>query len=801
MLISYKWLKDYVDIHLSPAQLAEKMTMAGIIIEHIEYPSEGIENVYVGEILSVEPHPQADKLKVLQVNMGDRTLQIATGAPNVAVGQKVPVAVPGAKLPGGKEIQTADFRGVLSSGMLCSADELNIDHSEEGKAGIMILPGDVEVGKNIIEVLGLDDAILDMELTPNRSDCMSAWNTAKEVAAVLGVKARDIDISFTENDEDIKDYVNITVEDPDLCKRYTAKLVKNVKIGPSPLWMQEYLRCCGMRPINNIVDIANFVMLELGQPLHTFDYQTLAKKQVIVRRAKQGEKIITLDDQERTCHSDNLLICDGERPVCIAGVMGGQNTEVTDATTDILIEAAHFDPVSVRKTSREVGVRSESSARFEKGVDLQRLPAAANRCAQLLAKYCGGEIVGGFYDSNPAEILPTKVLLRPARINEILGTDFTVADILSTMERLDFPYVEVAGGYEVTVPFYRQDVTREEDLAEEVARLLGYDKIPVTLPEGKTTEGKLTPWQKFVDDVLNTSVALGLREIKTYDFISPKEWDKLRLPEDSEYRNAVKIQNPLNEDQSIMRTTLVPGILNIAALNHSRSNSNVDLFECGVAFVPTGEQLPKEPMKFTGLAMGKTADGWQEKAAAKDYFYLKGLVEQFFAHWNMNDWQVAATDKYAFMHPGQCADVFIDGEYVGFMGQVHPLVAKNYQLPQVFIFELDLETIFKHLPQAFEYHPFSKHPAMVRDLALIVNNDITASQVEAVIRANGGEYLRQVSLFDVYAGSQLVEGTHSLAYTLSFQAIDKTLVEQQVNDSVDAILGALDKELGVKLRY
>lgn len=801
MLISYKWLKDYVDFDLSPAELAEKMTMAGIIIEHIEYPAEGIENVVVGEILTVEKHPQADKLQVLTVNVGDKTLQIATGAPNVAVGQKVPVALPGAKLPGGIEIKTADFRGVESSGMLCSADELNIDHSEEAKAGIMILPADVEAGKNIVDVLGLDDAIMDMELTPNRSDCMSVWNTAKEVAAVLGAKARDIDISFTENEEDINDYVKISVEDKDLCKRYTAKLVKNVKIGPSPLWMQQYLRCCGMRPINNIVDIANFVMLELGQPLHTFDYQTLAKQQVIVRRAKNGEKIITLDDQERTCHSGNLLICDGERAVCIAGVMGGQNTEVTESTKDILIEAAHFDPVSVRKTSREVGVRSESSARFEKGVDLQRLPAAANRCAQLLAKYCGGEIVGGFYDSCPDKILPTKVLLRPERINQILGTDFSVDDILSTMERLDFPVIPVEKGYEVTVPFYRQDVTGEEDLAEEVARLLGYDKIPVSLPEGKTTEGKLTPWQKFVDDVLNTSVALGLREIKTYDFISPKEWDRLRLPEDSCYRKVVKIQNPLNEEQSIMRTTLVPGILNIAALNYSRSNVDLDLFECGVAFIPTGEQLPKEPMKFTGLVMGKTLGGWQEKAAPKDYFYLKGLVEKFFDHWNIKNWQVEATTEYPFMHPGQCANILINGETVGFMGQIHPLVAKNYQLPQAFLFEIDLASVFAALPQSFAYQGFSKHPAMARDLALIVRNDVTASQVEAVIKENGGEYLRNVSLFDVYAGSQLEAGTHSLAYTISFQAIDKTLVEQQVNDSVNAILQALDEKLGVKLRY
>lgn len=801
MLISYKWLKDYVDIDLSPVELAEKMTMAGIIIEHIEYPAAGIENVVVGEILSLEKHPHADKLQVLQVNVGDKVLQIATGAPNVAVGQKVPVAVPGAKLPGGMEIQAADFRGVESCGMLCSAHELNIDHSEEGKAGIMILPETVEVGKDIIEVLGLDDAIMDMELTPNRSDCMSVWNTAKEVAAVLGVKAKDIAISFAENEENIDDFVKISVEDKDLCRRYTAKLVKNVKIGPSPLWMQQYLRCCGMRPINNIVDIANFVMLELGQPLHTFDYQTLAKKQVIVRRAKAGEKIITLDDQERTCHPDNLLICDGERPVCIAGVMGGQNTEVTENTTDILIEAAHFDAVSIRRTSREVGVRSESSARFEKGVDLQRLPAAANRCAQLLAEYCGGEIVGGFFDSCPDEILPTKVLLRPERVNKILGTDFSVDDILSTMERLDFPFVAVEGGYEVTVPYYRQDVTREEDLAEEVARLLGYDKIPVSLPEGKTTEGKLTPWQKFVDEMLTTSVALGLREIKTYDFISPKEWDKLLLPEDSCYRNVVKIQNPLNEDQSIMRTTLVPGILNIAALNCSRSNTNLDLFECGAAFVPTEEQLPAEPMTFTALVTGKTVEDWQQKPVKKDYFYLKGILEQLFAHFQIEQWSVTKSTAYPFMHPGQCAEIIIADEIVGFMGQIHPTVAQNYQLPETFVLEMDMETIFKHLPKQFIYHPFSKHPAMVRDLALVVSDDIAADQVEDMIRKNGGEYLRQVTLFDVYTGNQLAEGTHSLAYTLSFQAIDKTLVEQQVNDSVDAILKALEENLGVKLRY
>ncbi len=800
MIVSYKWLQRYVDIKVSPEELAKKVTMAGIEVEGIHYPAQDIHNVKVGQIKTIRPHENSDKLQICLMDMGDELLQVVTGAPNIAVGQKVPVALENATLPGDFRVEKTVLRGVESFGMLCSMAELAIDDSAEAKAGLWVLPEDAPLGADIVAYMDLDDAYLELGLTPNRSDCLSVLNFAKEVAAVLHIECNEPDLSYMEGPEKIEKLAKITVEDTDLCKRYTARLVKNIKIGPSPWWMQQCLRSAGMRPINNIVDIGNFVLLEMGVPLHTFDYDTLTGHEIIVRRGEKDEKIITLDNQERFCDEETLLICDAEKAVCVAGIMGGLNTEVEPTTTNILIEAARFDPVCIRHTSRRLGLRSEASLRFEKGIDLFTIDKASRRCAQLLVELGGGTAVEGVLDSYAGPAYENKVIMRKTLPNELLGTSYTEQEVKDVFDWLHFSYVEKEGCLEVEIPSFRQDITRPVDLVEEIARLQGYDKIPITLPIGATTEGKRTEKQIFFDDLRKLCVSCGLHEVVNYSFINPTEWDKLLLPSESAYRNTVKISNPLTEEQSIMRTTLLPGLLKNASYNQSRRITNLKLAEIGAVFLPSGKELPDEKMHLGVLAMGEEEQNWLTNKAAYDYFYLKGILEKIAKSFGIENWQVVVADDIPFLHPGKSAKIMINGQMIGFIGELHPNVLKNYGVVRTSCMEIDLEAAFMACNRKITCQPLPKYPAIHRDIALMADIAVPVATIEEVIRKAAGDSLVKIGLFDVYQGSQLPNGKRSLAYNLTFQAMDRTLKDSEVNEAFDRVVEQLQEELGVQLR-
>lgn len=802
MQVSYKWLQQYVDITISPEELGEKLTMAGITVDLVHRPWQGIDGLVVGQVLNVEQHPNADRLHVCRVDVGQgEPLQIVCGAPNVAPEQKVIVAMIGAHLPGGK-ISKGKLRGVESYGMLCSLAELNVDDSAEAKAGIHVLPTDTPVGTDVVELFMLDDAILELDLTPNRADCLSVINVAREVAAVTGATVHLPELDYPESNEKVEDCIKISVADEKLCPRYTGRLLRNVKIGPSPLWMQHYLRAAGMRPINNVVDISNFVLMEYGQPLHTFDYDTLAKQEILVRPATAGEKIVTLDKQERDLPEGAILICDGEKPVCIGGVMGGLNSEVTAATQNILLESACFERVSIRHTSRDLGLRSEASLRYEKGVDMFNLDAASRRAVQLMVQYCGAEAVSGIVDTYHGEAPQVQVMLRPDKVNAVLGTHWAAQDMVNAIASLGFMMIKQEDGYLVNIPSYRQDITGEIDLVEEVARLLGFDGIPTSLPYGEMTEGRRSEEQAFYDNSIAQCVALGLRQIITYSFISPKDNDLLGLPADHPWRQMVAIKNPLNEEQSVMRTSLLPGLLQTAARNNSRRNLDLALFEQGRVFVPTDAELPQEPLYLAALVMGKAAGGWHGANVEMDFFYLKGLFEAFMLKCGIEDWWMEAASAYPFLHPGRSARIIIGGEEAGFIGELHPNVIRRYELTsRACVMQLEMAKVYRKAKDSQRtVRSLPKFPATTRDIALVARVDIPAFLIEQTIKAAGGEFLSNVELFDVYQGAQVAEGFRSLAYGLTFQAPDRTLTDEEVNGYFQNILSQLGERLQVQLR-
>ncbi len=801
MQVSYRWLQDYVDIDINPEELAERLTMTGLCVDRVERPWAGISGIVAGKIVKLEKHPNADKLLVCQIDMGGKTIQVVTGAPNVAVGNIVPVAVVGAKLPKG-EITKSELRGVESFGMLCSMSEMNIDSSAEAKAGIWLLPDSIKPGTDMVSELMLDDAVLEFDLTPNRSDCLSVINIAREVAAILGKKVKLPKISYSESKEDIADIFAIDVQNKELCPRYTAKLVQGVKVGESPLWMQHYLRSAGMRPINNVVDISNFVMLEWGQPLHTFDFDTLAGGKIVVRSVKPGEKIVTLDEEERELPQNTTLICDGEKAVCIAGIMGGMNTEITQATENILIESACFDMTAIRRASKALGLRSESSQRFEKGIDIFTTHIASERAVQLLVNLCNGVATKGMLDSWDGEGEPyVCIKLNSAKVNAVLGTSYDPAQIKNVFERLEFGVENQGEGWLIKVPSYRRDIFIEEDLIEEVARLLGYENIPTALPFGEITEGKISEEQAFYDKLVERCMALGLRQVINYGFIGPKAWDLLGLAESDALRKTITIKNPLNIEQSIMRTTLLPGMLATAARNNSRRNNDLAIFERGNVFIPGSEELPDEPMHLAVLLMGRETASWQNAGREYDFYYLKGILELLCKKAKVSNWYLSAADDISFLHPGQGAHIYVNYKKAGYIGQLNPLVGKNYELNgRAYILELDLDLLYTAKSSVFEFSPLAKFPPSTRDLALVAKNDIPAVKVEEEIKRQGGNYLKSLKLFDVYEGIQLEAEYRSLAYALTFQALDRTLTDEEVNAAMEAILTGLQDNLQVRLR-
>lgn len=810
MRVSWKWLKELVEFNLQPEELASLMTMSGVAVEGIERAQKGIKHVKVGLIHEITDHPHADKLCICHVKIDEEELlTIVTGATNVKSGQKVPVALLGAMLPGGKKIEKAVLRGVESDGMLCSAQELGLDADKipaEQKDGIYILSADAPVGADIIDVLELDDVILELELTPNRSDCMGMLNVAREVAALTGGKVNLPHIKKSEQGGSCAELIKIEIEDTNLSSRYVGRIIKDVHIAPSPLWLQHRLMAAGIRPINNIVDVTNYVMMEMGQPLHAFDYDTLKGNCIKVRKAAPGEVMVTLDGQKRALSPDMLVIADAERPVALAGVMGGWDTEVTERTKTILLESAFFNGASVRRTSLNLGLRSEASLRFEKNVDLDQVNLVADRAISLMEELGAGKAVDGHVDCYPIQEEKAPIRLRLSRINEILGTELTKERVEEYLTALNLGVtLGGAGAWTVKVPSYRRDIEKEVDLVEEVARLYGYDNIPTTLPCGQSTQGKKTREQKLDYRLRSVLVAQGMMEVITYSFINPRHLDWVKIPEGHQLRDTVKVKNPLSEEQGIMRTILLPGLLEAVQKNLNKRNKNFKLFEIGKVYnnagFPDKKDLPQEKWTIGGITTGSKEKNWLYGEEEYDFFYLKGVIENLLDVLRIDDYVFSKSQEMPWLHPGRAAAVEVMGEEAGYIGEVHPLVLENYGIDQkVVVVQLDLDVLKEAAPDRLNYKSIGKFPAVTRDLAVVVPEHVEARSVEKLIASVGEKLLVKIELFDVYRGKQIEQGHKSLAFSLSWQAPDKTLTDEEVNNYHEHIEQVLDKEFGGDIR-
>lgn len=793
MNLPMSWLNDYMDIDVEPKEYADRMTMSGSKVEGFENMGESVQNVVAGKVLTCVDHPDSDHLHVCTVDAGTgEILQIVCGAPNVKENIIVPVALVGAVLPDGK-IKKGKLRGVESCGMLCSHDELGITEDTLGyepEYGILILPDDTPIGKDIKDIFGMNETVVEFEITSNRPDCFSIIGLARETAATFDKKFTIPEVKFTQNSENINDTISVEVLDKDKCKRYCARMVKNVKIGPSPAWMQERLRACGVRPINNIVDITNYVLLEYGQPMHAFDLRDLQDNKIIVRRAADGEIIKTLDEQDRTLTDNDLVIADGKRAVAIAGVMGGFNSEVKDDTTTVIFESATFDGASVRLTAQRVGLRTEASSRYEKGLDYNNTVPAVERACQLVEELGCGENVGGMIDI-VGNVTDMKSLpFRPDKINAFLGTDISVEQMVKYFDALEIK--TDLDKMTVTPPSFRPDLEGEADIAEEVARFYGYDKIPVTLLSGEATCGKKTERQQAQDKIMETLTAMGLYEIYTYTFTSPSIFDKLNVPAESALRTAVKISNPLGEDTSIMRTTTISSMLDILSRNYNYRNASAKLFEIGKVFIPTEEgKLPDEPFKIT---MGMYGGG-------VDFFDLKGICEGLFKNLNVENVKYAAVTDNPTFHPGRCAKVKAGGKTLGIIGEIHPAVSRKYGIDTpVYIAELDFENVFLNIKTDIKFKELPKFPAVTRDIAMLVDKTVPVADIEEIITKASGKLLETLTLFDVYEGEQIPDGKKSVAYSAVYRASDRSLTGEEVQKVFDKAVKNLEHQLGAQLR-
>lgn len=791
MNLPMSWLKDYMDIDVSPKEFSDAMTMSGSKVEGYESMGDSIDKVVAGKILTCEDHPDSDHLHVTTVDAGTgETLQIVCGAPNCKAGMIVPVALVGATLPGGK-IKKGKLRGVESYGMLCSHDELGITEEMLGyepEYGILALPDDTPIGKDIKDIFGMNETVVEFEITSNRPDCFSIIGLAREAAATFGKKFTIPENNVKGNEGDIADTVAVEVKDKDKCKRYCAKMVKNVKIGPSPAWMQQRLTACGIRPINNIVDITNYVLLEYGQPMHAFDLRDLEDNKITVRRAEEGEIIKTLDEEDRKLTNDDLVIADGKRAVAVAGVMGGFNSEVKDDTTTVVFESATFDAASVRLTAQRIGLRTESSSRFEKGLDYNNTVPALMRACALVEEMGCGEVVGGMIDVmgnvKDMEALP----FRPEKINAFLGTDIPTEDMIKTFNALEIKVD--TDKMTVTPPSFRPDLEGEADIAEEVARFYGYDKIPTTLLSGEATCGMKNEEQKTQDAIHESLNAQGMYEIYTYTFVSPSIFDKLRIPQESTMRNVVKITNPLGEDTSVMRTTTIASMLDILSRNFNYRNAAARLYEIGKVFIPTGEELPDERYKIT---MGMYGDNC-------DFYDIKGICESLMSDLNVKGVKYEAVTDNPTFHPGRCARVTAGGKELGIIGEIHPAVTRNYGIETpVYVGEFDFANVFNNIDTDIKFTELPKFPAVTRDIAVLVDKVTPVASIEEIIR-RASKNLESVKLFDVYEGDKIPEDKKSVAYNIVYRAADRSLTGEEVQKSFDKVVRSLEHQLGAQLR-
>ena len=802
---SLSWIKAYVpDLDVTAQEYTDAMTLSGTKVEGFEKMDADLDRIVVGQIDKIEKHPDADKLIICQVNIGTETIQIVTGAPNVKEGDKVPVVLdggrvagghePGQRVAGGIKIKKGKLRGVPSNGMMCSIEELGSNrdmYPEAPEYGIYIFQKDVEVGSSAISALGLDDVVFEYEITSNRVDCYSVIGIAREAAATFRKEFHPPVVTPTGNDEDVNDYVKVTVKDQELCPRYTARVVKNIKIGPSPEWMQRRLVSVGIRPINNLVDITNYVMEEYGQPMHAYDLDTIAGREIVVRRAEDGEKFVTLDGQEREMDSSVLMICDGEKSIGVAGIMGGENSMITDNVKTMLFEAACFNGTNIRKSAKKIGLRTDASGKFEKGLDPENAQAAIDRACQLVEEMGAGEVVGGMVDVYAEKREPSRVTFDVEKINALLGTDLTKEQMLGYLKLVELEYDETTN--EIVAPTFRQDIHRLADVAEEVARFFGYDNIPTTLPSGEATTGKLSYKLRIEEVARNIAEFCGFSQGMSYSFESPKVFDKLLLPEDSKLRQAIEIRNPLGEDYSVMRTTSLNGMLTSLATNYNRRNKNVKLYELGNVYLPKAlplTELPDERMQFT---LGMYGEG--------DFFSMKGVVEEFFDKIGLHKKETYDPNAgKTFLHPGRQANIIYDGTVVGYLGEVHPDVADIYGIGErAYIAVIDMPEIVARATFDRKYEGIAKFPAVNRDLSMVVPKNIMVGQIEEVIEKNGGAHLESYSLFDLYEGAQIKPGFKSVAYSITFRAKDRTLEESDISKAMDKILAGLEA-MGIELR-
>lgn len=791
MDLSIRWLKDYVDIgDISMRDFSEAMSMSGSKVEGWTTEFEDVKNVVVGKILSVEPHPDSDHLVICQLDVGQQEpVQIVTGASNVHVGDMVPAALHKSQLPNGVKITKGKLRGVMSNGMMCSIAELNLtkgDFPYAAEDGIFLLQEDCQVGQDIASAIGCNDTCVEFEITPNRPDCLSVLGLAREAAVTFGKELKMHTPQVKGCGGDIHDYLSVEVRNPQLCPRYTAKVVKNVKIGPSPRWMRERLRASGVRPIDNIVDITNYVMLEYGQPMHAFDIEYVKDHKIIVRNAVSGETIQTLDGVDRTLSEDMLVIADSEKASAVAGVMGGEHSGINENTHTVVFESACFKGSSVRITAKKLGMRTESSGRFEKGLDAQNCLPAVMRACELVELLGAGEVVDGVIDVDNTNYQPTRIHLDADWTNRFLGTDIPKEQMVKILTDLQFQME----GDEIIVPSFRSDVEHKADIAEEIARFYGYNNIPTTIAKG-SPEGGYNEYQKFERVVNQNMLAQGMYEIMTYSFVSPKQYDKIRLPKDDPKRQSVVIRNPLGEDTSIMRTNAIPSMMDILSKNYNNRNGAVSLYEIGNEYIPVeGELLPDE---VPNLVLGMYGDD-------KDFFTLKGVVENLLDTLAIREYDVDAKSDDPTFHPGRCAVLSKDGEEFGIIGEVHPLVCANYGInTRVYVDKLKLRKLFAMMDTQRSYVPMPKFPASTRDLALLCDDALPVMTMEKAIKAAAGKILEKIELFDVYKGSQIAQGKKSVAFNISMRASDRTLTDEEVNGAMSKILKALE-ELGAQIR-
>ncbi len=805
MIVTYNWFKELVDFDFSPDNLADRLTMAGLEVDAMEKIGEGLDSIIVARLESVDPHPDADRLTLCIADSGKDKFQIVCGARNHKAGDLVALARVGTILPGGLKIKRSKIRGIESDGMLCSEKELGLAEDSEG---IMILPPDLPLGKPVLEVLGLKDVRYELGLTPNRADCLSLVGVAREVGAMAGNPVRIPDGVPREEAPDAASLTSVTIEEPKMCPRYTARLIRDVKIGPSPDWLARRVESVGIRSINNVVDVTNLILMELGHPLHAFDFNLLRGGGIIVRRAGEGEAFTTLDGQDRILSAEDLVICDAEGPVALAGIMGGENSEIQPETTDILLESAYFDPLTIRRTAKRLGMHTESSHRFERGVDIQMAPIALDRAAAVIQQVAGGRVAEGIIDVYPFPVKEKKISLSARRTREVLGLELDVLEIRSLLKSIGLDAEILSDRPEkdtlfVTVPTFRHDLERDIDLIEEVARLHGYDRIPLTLPTGRLISHRAPFRHRNADRVRDLLSTTGFSEIINYSFVSPRLWDRILLPAADERRRNVGILNPLTDEQSVMRTTLVPSMLETVSRNMAFQSKDLRLFELRpVFFSSEGEDLPHEQLRLSVALCGRREpEGWNHEDAQVDFFDLKGAAESLLHLFRPEklEWDSAISEPY--LHPGKSCALRANGKLLGFLGEAHPKVLENFDIDlPVLLLDLDMDALFSSEGTTSVFRPISRFPDIYRDSAFLMNESVSAGEIFGLLERKKNRYIEDVVLFDLYRGKGIPEGKKSIGIRVRYRSAEKTLTDEEINKAHGKIVEELCKTFDAEVR-